>query len=239
MSSKYVVYKHTNIIDGKVYIGITNKVTNLNKRWLNGKGYEHNSYFSAAIAKYGWENFHHEIIDEANTQEEINQKEKYWIAYYQTTDRNKGYNLTQGGEGIWGFSHTEETKKKIGLANGKPVLCLETGAIFNSASEADRAIGATAGCVSQAILHKGTALGKHWIYYTGECLSKEARDSLIQSMDSKQYTVQRKKVLCVETNVIYNSVMEANRKTGINNRNIGSCCNGKRERAGGYHWQWV
>lgn len=48
-----------------------------------------------------------------------------------------------------------------------------------------------------------------------------------------------KKVLCVETGKIFESIMEAERKTGINNGNIGKACRGIFKSAGGFHWQFV
>lgn len=50
---QYYVYKHT-VPNGKVYIGITKQ--NPSKRWLNGLGYKHSTYFFNAIVKYGWLN---------------------------------------------------------------------------------------------------------------------------------------------------------------------------------------
>lgn len=50
---------------------------------------------------------------------------------------------------------------------------------------------------------------------------------------------QSKKVLCVETGEIFDSAREAERKTGINNGNIGKVCLGKRKTSGGYHWRFV
>lgn len=46
-------------------------------------------------------------------------------------------------------------------------------------------------------------------------------------------------VLCVETGVVYPSVHEAGRQTGVNSGHISNCCNGKRKSAGGFHWQKV
>lgn len=51
--SGYTVYKHT-CPNGKVYIGITKR--NVEKRWLNGKGYERQPHFYNAILKYGGDN---------------------------------------------------------------------------------------------------------------------------------------------------------------------------------------
>ena len=48
-----------------------------------------------------------------------------------------------------------------------------------------------------------------------------------------------KQVLCVETNTVYTSTMEAGRKTKINQGHISECCLGKRKTAGGYHWEYT
>jgi hypothetical protein len=48
------------------------------------------------MRKYGIENFSFTIIEECSI-EDLDNKEKYWIAYYNSTDKNKGYNRTEGG----------------------------------------------------------------------------------------------------------------------------------------------
>jgi group I intron endonuclease len=108
------VYKITNKITGKVYIGITNQGA--------GARYRHHWYearigepapIHRSMAKYGEENFTLEIIDFADTYEELKEKEKYWIKQYDSVNRDKGYNLTEGGNGTFGRMHSEETKNKI------------------------------------------------------------------------------------------------------------------------------
>lgn len=108
------VYKITNKITGKIYIGITNQGS--------GARYRHHWYESRigepspihrSMAKYGEDNFTLEIIDFAETYEELKEKEKFWIKEFNSTDRNIGYNLTEGGDGTFGRTHSEETKEKI------------------------------------------------------------------------------------------------------------------------------
>ena len=49
----------------------------------------------------------------------------------------------------------------------------------------------------------------------------------------------RKKIKCIETNVIYNSQVEAQEITGVNRKWISSCINGYQKTAGGYHWEAI
>lgn len=108
------VYKHTSP-SNKVYIGITSK-DNPNDRWKNGKGYtnERQPHFRRAIDLYGWENFKHDILFDNLTEEEAKQKEIEMIALYDATNKEKGYNLSKGGDAFFkGREHSQQTKEKI------------------------------------------------------------------------------------------------------------------------------
>ena len=105
----YIVYLHTNIIDGKRYVGITSQKAH--DRWKNGLGYSHNEYFTRAINKYGWDNFKHEILFIDLTKEEAEQKEIELIELYKSNQRRYGYNISNGGECIG--KHSEESKLKM------------------------------------------------------------------------------------------------------------------------------
>ena len=120
MEKTWTVYMHTNKINNKVYVGITSqKVQN---RWNNGKGYFvknkegrfSQQKFARAIQKYGWDNFEHIILFSNLSLEEVNNLEQKYIALYNSTDENFGYNIQTGGKN---YNHSEETKRKIGKAN--------------------------------------------------------------------------------------------------------------------------
>lgn len=93
------VYKITNKINKKVYIGQT--IRDPNQRFLRHLSDAlHDvldTYFARAIRKYGKDNFELEIIDTAETREELTQKELYWISFYDSCNKNKGYNCSPGG----------------------------------------------------------------------------------------------------------------------------------------------
>lgn len=108
------VYKITNKINGKIYIGITNQGSGARYRhhWYESRIGE-SSALHRAMAKYGEENFTLEIIDFADTYDELKEKEKFYIKQFDSKNRDKGYNLTEGGDGTFGKMHSEETKEKI------------------------------------------------------------------------------------------------------------------------------
>lgn len=124
MEKLYTLYRHIlrKEISGykydKYYYGITGQ--EVEKRWLNGKGYGHNEHFSNAIKKYGWSNFKHEILFENLTKEEAELLEQMYINLYNTRDENYGWNISRGGfdmkgenNPMYGKKFTKEHKKKL------------------------------------------------------------------------------------------------------------------------------
>ena len=102
-----IIYKVENKINGEIYIGQTKK--DLSER-IAGHILNKKSYFSRALGKYGLESFLISVIDEAEIREILNEKEKYWIKFYNCRVPY-GYNLTSGGEGN-DSPTSDETKKK-------------------------------------------------------------------------------------------------------------------------------
>ena len=93
------IYKITNSINKKIYIGKTVRTVPVRfKEHLDRADENYQSYLYNAIRKYGQENFIVETIEEVND-EDINEKEKYWIHFYQSNLKENGYNLTIGGDG--------------------------------------------------------------------------------------------------------------------------------------------
>ena len=115
MNNTYgIIYKVTNLINGKCYIGQTIKPIEQRKHehiW-NATNKKYRSYLHNAINKYGIENFKWEILCACSTNDELNKKEIDLIIE-QNSYLPNGYNLTFGGGGISGYKHTEETKQKI------------------------------------------------------------------------------------------------------------------------------
>lgn len=105
--NKYV-YKITNLINNKVYIGQSNNPIRRFKEHING--YNYTSLISQAIKKYGENNFYLDILYYG---EDYNNKEKFFIKKYETLNHNKGYNIMEGGEDPPINSHTKFKKEDI------------------------------------------------------------------------------------------------------------------------------
>jgi len=98
------IYKTTNLINGKIYIGQQIFEPEKNKRYI-GSGVD----FLKAVKEFGKENFRKEIIcSNVESLTELNRLETFYIAKYNALDESIGYNLDPGGN-----NHTEKTRKKM------------------------------------------------------------------------------------------------------------------------------
>lgn len=127
----YVIYKTTNLINGKYYIG-KHQTKNINDRYFgSGKA------ILDAIKKYGKKNFSKEILYVFDNERDMNLKEKEIITEeYISTDKN--YNMGVGGEGgphFKGRKHSPETLKKITEANRRKKQSPETRAKIANANK--------------------------------------------------------------------------------------------------------
>lgn len=102
-----IIYKITNKYDGKIYIGQT--VRTLEERMGEHKR-KKQTYFDKHYKNTN--DFIVEIIDYANSIEELNEKEKYYISKFNSIFPN-GYNYCEGGDNTTGFRHSEESKRKM------------------------------------------------------------------------------------------------------------------------------
>ena len=115
---KYIIYRTTNILNGKIYIG-KHQTKDINDGYL-GSGIA----LEKAIKKYGKESFKKEVLFIFNTEDEMNEKEKELVTESFIAS-NSNYNMGVGGEGgshFKGKKHSEETRKKLSdMAKGRTI----------------------------------------------------------------------------------------------------------------------
>ena len=107
------VYKITNIVNNKAYVGIT--IRTLENRWIRHISAAKRGIggpLQRAIRKYGTTSFTMELLETVTTIDELRVAEKKWIQCCNTFGGN-GYNATLGGEGTWGRIHSVATRDRI------------------------------------------------------------------------------------------------------------------------------
>lgn len=113
------IYIIRNLVDGKVYIGQSvDLVRRVQAHQVKLKKGKHpNTYLQHAVDKFGYENFEFDVLEECNA-EELDKREKYWIAYFDSMNRDKGYNRESGGNE--GRVYSEDRKLAIS-GEGNPM----------------------------------------------------------------------------------------------------------------------
>jgi group I intron endonuclease len=229
----WCIYKHTNKINGKVYIGQT--CQNPKDRWQNGKGYENNIYFYNAIKKYGWQDgFTHEIIeDNIETQELANEREIYYIEFYNSYE--DGYNLTKGG------NNAEHRGDKIYQID---MVTLKVIAEYPTTRHASRAVDGDHTLIAKVCKREITnerynisAYGYYWCYvadYTSNWSPLIRRES--HSSGEEIYQLEERNGDYVVVNC-YPSILNASELLKLSHSAIWSCCNnGNYITCGGFYW---
>lgn len=99
------IYLTTCTVNGKIYIGQHKSHEFDYQYYGSGKALKN------AIKKYGISNFTCQLIESCDSKEHLNEREVYWIDYYQSRDTIRGYNITAGGGGVGGYSCPQELKE--------------------------------------------------------------------------------------------------------------------------------
>lgn len=264
MNKKYIVYKHRNKINNKVYIGITAQKPN--KRWQNGYGYKDNQHFYRAIQKYGWDNFEHEILYENLEENEALEKEMELIQFYKSNNCDYGYNKDNGGtigkltpEAIekvrqWhlGKKLSIETRRKIS-EHHKGKHAGENNPMFGRyhTEEAKKKMSDYA---KNHIGWKHSEETKQKIgeKHKGKFVSQETRQKISEAHKGKKYTEEQKLKLRNKNTIpviqltldgkfvsAYISAAEASRQLNIAAPLITNCCKKKHKHTHGFMWMYA
>ena len=214
-----VIYKIINNINNKIYIGKTSNI----KRRLSQYNYMlrfnllHNSHLQSSILKYGRENFTFEILEFSN-EENLNNREKYWINFYKSYNPKFGYNKTFGGDGLIA---TEEIKLKI------------SNSLIGITHSNKRKL-------NQSESHKGKTL-------SDETKIKQSNSQKIRFQENSEIikhrlAMSKEPIIQLELDGTFIkefiSIREAERMTKIHSSTISRVCKNKRKSAGNYLWMY-
>lgn len=225
------IYCIENIINNKKYIG---QSVNINQRWSKHicelkNGNHDNDYLQKSWNKYGEEHFKFYILESCE-KDLLDERETYYIDFYNTMDRNYGYNLKSGGQAS--NYVCDEVREKISESNKKSYQKSNLRQI--------RSLDALNQWANPEIKQKimGENNGMYGKHHTEEAKRKIGEKRIGKPSSQRNTTP----VLCVELNRSFVDAVTACNELGINQSNTGSLlevCRGKRKTCGGYHWKFL
>ena len=198
-----LIYKITNKINGKVYIGKTEKT--IEHRWavhLRRAQNHQNRYLYDAMNHYGYANFKIEEIEACESSEELCLREIFWIDLFKSQNKKYGYNMQRGGTGGAqphelmvmigkkaaearkrnGYKVSEETKRKISESHRGKKLPTEVREKVSKSLTAKNALGLVDHSHNPMI---GKCGSKH--HFFGKLHTKEARLKIGLARAGKSY----------------------------------------------------
>lgn len=253
--SSWIVYKHTNRTNGKVYIGITHDIK---KRWRGqGCAYKSNRHFWQAIEKYGWDGFDHEIVLSGLTKHEACAEEIRLVAEYRSTDRENGYNHSSGGDiplvwyrgenhPMYGKHHSAAARAKMSASRsgekhrcwGKPLPELTRKRISDANKGRKLPTWQIEHLRQINTGKKATAETKQKmsLAHKGHLVSPETRQRIRETKASKPVLQ-----LSNTGELLHKwpSVADAAKSSGLDRSQIRKCCNGILKSSGGFVWAYA
>ena len=218
---RYSVYKHTNLSNGKSYVGVTSMKPE--KRWNGGLGYKKQPKFFRAILKYGWDGFSHEILAVCDDEYVAYQTEVVLIKEFDCI--SNGYNVAKGGRDM-SCAFERKAVDKYSLDTGN-LICT-----YPSATEAAEDVGASDSHISECCngIHK-TAAGFRWAYHGMPYKNPTRcyRYAKIEKVDPRTW----------EVVAVYDSQKDAAKAAGVSKALINLCCKGKQKTGAGYIWRYA
>lgn len=251
----WVVYMHTNLTNGKVYIGITHDIC---KRWRgSGCAYKSNRHFWNAIQKYGWDGFRHEVLYEGLSHSEACACEIKLISEYNACNRTFGYNKSSGGENplvvyrgekhhFFGKTFSEEHRKRLSESHkGEKHYCYgkhlpeETRRKISEAQKGKKISEEQKALLRKASLGRKQSeetIKKRVRSLRGHPVSEETRQRIRKTKVSKRiYQLSHSGELLCE----WPSVTAASNASGLDRSQIRKCCKGELKTTGGFAWAYA
>lgn len=210
------IYLWTNLVNGKKYVGQT---TCFHRRMKTYRYTYPNAYMEHAVKKHGLDNFDITILERDVPLDKLDEREQYWLDYYQSYDMDKGYNICKIASTTEGVTHTEEWCQKHSEWLKEKWATDEDYRKFWH----DKMSG-----------ENNYFYGKHFSGELNPMYGKHHSQTTKDKMSKKI----GKSVRCVETGDVYTSITRAAQAIGVTRCVVSEALH-KGYRAGGYHWEFV
>lgn len=218
------IYKITNLLNNKIYIG---QSVNIKERWKNhvrfsqdSKNPLYNNSLYKEIREYGSENFELTVIEECE-KDDLNQRERYWINFYDSTNPEIGYNLCLGG----GYY----APRKVYQYDLDGNFIKEYDSISIAALKTNSNKCGISSCCNNRQL---SCNNYQWSFELTKKTKYSRKLSRCKEKPVFQYTLDGEFVK------EFRSISEAARLTNNYHENISSCANKRTSSCGGYVWSF-
>lgn len=221
---KYIIYMHTNKLNGLFYIGQTCQSLEA-RAGSNGASYKGCDRFYEAIKEYGWNNFEHTVLFSGLSKEQADELEYELITSTRCYDPAIGYNIAWGGSGM-----TSERAK----------------ALWNNPEYRNRISKANKEKWADEEYHKQRSALYKEQWKDPEKRKRRSKQATERWANEEFHNKARKAVLeacatrvrCIETGEIFNAIVDACEKYNIHHANLIRSIR-KGYRSGGVHWEYV
>lgn len=251
------IYKITNLVNGKFYIGsaagkegIRGRIGTHKSRLKNNK--HCNEYLQSAWNKYGEENFKSEVLEIVENKNIIIEREQYYLDLYKPYNRIIGYNLSPTAGSQIGYKHTKKTITKIsgrkcnkeskklmslshiGKSSKNKIKIIQLDLnnnqikIWDSMTDIENILGINHSKVSEVCNGKRPQTGGFkWKYLDKDYSMNNGTQKLIQ-MDMEGNFIKE-----------WKSAKDASKSLDINYHGIRNVCSGKKETSGAFKWKFI
>lgn len=242
------IYKIENKINHKCYIGQSQDISRRVHAHIYAleNGIHNNIHLQNAWDKYGYNNFEISVVEICEP-DALDDAEIKYIAQYDSY--RTGYNRTLGGGGTRGYCFSKDAKLKMKESHGdytrgkhpqaRPIVLLNTGEHFLCVADAGEKYNVSKADISKNALGKNYYAGQKdgqrlvWRYSDEYCdMSKQDIIDAIQSASAyKKGQSNNKKVICLNNNLIFDSITDANKYANVR-CGVGDVCRGLYNSAG-------
>lgn len=219
------IYKITNKINGKSYIG---QSINIKNRWYVHKATKDDYPIHRAIQKYGKDNFYWEVLEEC-PEYQLSEREIYYISKYNTfmyAENSNGYNLTPGGE----------------QGNIKPVNQYSKDGVFirqySSIAEASAEIGKMVAQISACCYKKCLSCGGYLWAFDNEVPVDYYKEMGKLGTTIDQYDLNGNFIRSFDTISMACKFVNKFSKKKISKGQVAKCCKDDKYSAAGFLWRY-
>lgn len=230
------IYCWTNLINGKKYIGQTQRFYDRMSRYRGG---HFNPHMKSAIEKYGIENFEITILERDLPLDMLDEREQYWMDYYNSYDSEYGYNICRyagstRGNTAWNKDVPVSDEVKAKISKGLYKYYSEHEVWNKGVPQTEEAKE------KNRVANSGENNGMYGKHHTDET-KREIRETLSgrkMSLESR-IKMSKRPIRCIETGEEYLNTITVAEAMNCTPTAVWNALNGKSKTCGGYHWEYI